>query len=188
MRVQPPRDKPAEQSGERPERADAAPGDQPSDPQAAFVAAYRRHLRPVGGFLARRVESQHVEDLAAEVFAIAWRRRDAVTPGEELPWLYGIAGNVVRNHRRSLRRQHDLLAGWRPADSAPSAEELVLADQGLADAWGTLRASEREVLALAVFEALPVAQIATVLGISANAVSIRLHRARQRLAAALDAD
>ena len=45
----------------------------------------------MSAYLARRVPRDDVEDLAADVFAIAWRKRASVTPGEELPWLYRIA-------------------------------------------------------------------------------------------------
>ena len=71
------------------------------------------------------------------------------------------------------------------ADSAPSAEDIVLADRTLAEAWARLRPKDREVLALALLEDLPVGAIATALGVSANAVSIRLHRAKRALAVQL---
>ena len=93
----------------------------PSD--ASFERAYTQYLPAVSGYLFRRVERQHVEDLAADVFAIAWRKRASVAEGEELPWLYRIAANVVANHRRKQANGTSLLAALRPADSAPSAEE-----------------------------------------------------------------
>jgi len=147
-----------------------------------FATVYAEHLPAISRYLARRVERDAVEDLAADVFALAWRKRDAVTPGEELPWLYRIAANLVANHRRRLAASASFIASLRPADSAPAADDIVLADQSLAAAWKQLKAKDREVLALSVFEELPVATIATALRVSANAVSIRLHRARKQLA------
>lgn len=147
-----------------------------------FATVYAEHLPAISRYLARRVERDAVEDLAADVFALAWRKRDAVTPGEELPWLYRIAANLVANHRRKRAASASFIASLRPADSAPAADDIVLADQSLAAAWKQLKAKDREVLALSVFEDLPVATIATALGVSANAVSIRLHRARKQLA------
>jgi RNA polymerase sigma-70 factor (ECF subfamily) len=147
-----------------------------------FAAVYGRHLPAVSAYLSRRVDYRDVEDLAADVFAVAWRKRETVTPGEELPWLYRIAANLVANHRRRQAASASFFAGLRPADSAPSAEEIVIGDQTLARAWVRLRVRDREVLALAVFEDLPVADIAVSLGVSANAVSIRLHRAKRALA------
>jgi RNA polymerase sigma-70 factor (ECF subfamily) len=148
----------------------------------AFVEAYRRHLPAMSAYLARRVEPAHVDDLAADVFAVAWRRRDRVAAGEELPWLYRIAANLVANHRRRQAAAASFLAGLRPVDSAPAAEDIVVVDRTLAEAWARLRPTEREVLALAVFEDLPPAAIATALGISVNAASIRVHRAKAALA------
>jgi RNA polymerase sigma-70 factor (ECF subfamily) len=157
-------------------------------PDDAFERAYSEHLPAVSGYLYRRVERRFVEDLAADVFAIAWRRRESVTPGEELPWLYRIASNVVANHRRKQATGVALFAALRPADSAPSAEEIVVEDAALADAWRALRVQDREILALALVEDLAPAQIAITLGISANAASIRLFRARKNLAARLSDD
>jgi RNA polymerase sigma-70 factor (ECF subfamily) len=154
----------------------------------AFERAYSQHLSAVGGFLYRRVERRFVEDLAADVFAIAWRRRASVTEGEELPWLYRIAANVVSNHRRKQATGLALLAALRPTDSAPSAEDIAIADASLSAAWRTLRSNEREILALALVEDLAIADVAIALGISPNAASIRLHRAKKKLADLLSSD
>ncbi len=159
-----------------------------SSRDASFERAYIRHLPAVSGYLFRRVERQHVEDLAADVFAIAWRKRASVAEGEELPWLYRIAANVVSNHRRKQATGGALVAALRPADSSPSAEDIVVADASLAAAWRQLRPAERELLTLALVEDLSPAELAVALGASVNAVSIRLHRARGRLAALLAAE
>ncbi|MBU1586536.1 MAG: RNA polymerase sigma factor [Actinobacteria bacterium] len=150
-------------------------------PDAQFERAYVQFLPAVSGYLYRRVQRQFVEDLAADVFAIAWRKRATVAAGEELPWLYRIAANVVANHRRSQASGFALLAALRPADSAPSAEDIVVADASLAGAWRRLRPAEREVLALALVEELPPAELAVALGVSVNAATIRVHRAKKRL-------
>ncbi len=147
----------------------------------SFAAAYAQHLRAVSAYLYRRVERSFVEDLAADVFAIAWSKREQVAPGEELPWLYRIAANVIANHRRRQASAASFFASFRAVDSAPSAEDIVIADQSLANAWKQLRPRDREVLALALLEDLPIATIALSLGISANAASIRLHRAKKVL-------
>jgi RNA polymerase sigma-70 factor, ECF subfamily len=148
----------------------------------AFAAVYSQYLPAIGGYLARRVEHRFVEDLAADVFAIAWSKRATVTPGEELPWLYRIAANLVANHRRRQATAVSLLFALGAIDTAPSAEDIAISDLALADAWGRLRPRDREVLALAVLEDLPIPTISTSLGVSANAVSIRLHRAKKTLA------
>jgi RNA polymerase sigma-70 factor, ECF subfamily len=154
----------------------------------AFERAYIQHLPAVSGFLYRRVERRFVEDLAADVFAIAWRRRASVAAGEELPWLYRIAANVVSNHRRKQATGIALLVALRPTDSAPSAEDIAIADASLSTAWRALRPRDREILALALVEDLAIGDIAIALGISANATSIRLHRAKKKLADLLSLD
>ena len=157
------------------------------DARAEFDDVYRQHLRAVSAYLARRVPRDDVEDLAADVFAIAWRKRSSVTPGEELPWLYRIASYQVANHRRKLASRAGALALFSAPDAAPAADGLLDSDPELARAWRRLSARHREVLALVVLDDLPVAQAAVALGVSANAASIRLHRAKKALAEQLAA-
>jgi len=152
-----------------------------------FEAVYTQHLGAVSRYLARRVARVDVDDLAADVFAIAWRKRGSVTAGEELPWLYRIASYQVANHRRRLAARASVLGLFSVPDSAPSAESLVTADAELARAWAAIAPRDREVLALVVLDDLAVADAAVALGISANAVSIRLHRAKKALAEQLNA-
>lgn len=158
------------------------------EPVEPFVAVYAEHLPAVSRYLARRVDRDDVDDLAADVFAIAWRKRAQVAPGEELPWLYRIAAYQVANHRRRLAARASVLGLLAVPDSAPSAESLVTADAELARAWAAISPRDREVLALVVIDDLAVAQAAVALGITPNAVSIRLHRAKKALAAAIDAE
>ncbi|MGL4339981.1 MAG: RNA polymerase sigma factor [Rhodoglobus sp.] len=151
-----------------------------------FAAVYSRHLPAISSYLSRRIDRRFVEDLAADVFAVAWTKRAAVAEGEELPWLYRIAANLVANHRRRQATGMWLVNALRSTDSAPSAEDIAVTDLTLAHAWRRLRPGEREVLALAVLEDLAPEAIARSLGISVNAVSIRLHRAKRSLAALLN--
>ena len=147
-----------------------------------FSALYREHQTPIAKFLARRVDFAEVEDLCSEVFEIAWNKRATAVDGFELPWLYRIAGFVVANARRRDTTRKRFIAGLKPVDHSPSAESIAVADIALAQAWAKLGAAERATLALVAFEGLRVEEAATALGISANAASIRLHRARTKLA------
>jgi RNA polymerase sigma-70 factor (ECF subfamily) len=155
------------------------------DARSEFEDVYRRHLPAVSGYLARRVARADVEDLAADVFAIAWRKRASVTAGEELPWLYRIASFQVSNHRRKLTSRAGVLALFSTPDAAPAADGLLDTDPELAAAWRQLPAGHREILGLVVLDDIPVGQAAVALGVSANAASIRLHRAKKALAEAL---
>lgn len=140
---------------------------------------------PIAKFLYRRVEVNDVDDLSAQVFEIAWRKGGTVTVGEELPWLYRVATNLVANHRRKHARAQHLLAAIVAPDTSPSAESIAVADIALADAWGRLPLASRQILALTALDGLSVSEAALALDITANAVSVRLNRARNQLRVAL---
>jgi RNA polymerase sigma-70 factor (ECF subfamily) len=145
---------------------------------------FEQHYGHVLAYARRRcAEPADADDVVAETFTIAWRRvRDI--PDEPLPWLYGVARRVLANQRRGRQRWLALLDRLRrePADvPTPPADggERVRA------AMARLRPQDQEVLRLAAWEGLTHAEVATVLGVSANAAAIRLHRARRHLAAEL---
>lgn len=150
--------------------------------QEQFTRTYRELLPAISRYLSRRVPEREVEDLAAQTFEIAWRKRADVAAGEELPWLYRIASFQVANYRRKHQSAVRYLVLSLVPESAPSAESLAIFDIDLAAAWRTLSSAEQSLLALVVFEGLSVQDAATASEISANAASIRLHRARKKLA------
>lgn len=159
------------------------------DAQTRFTELYRRHHAAVWTYALRRLPpGADPADAAAEVFAVAWRRLDGVPPEPEtLLWLYATARRVVANQARSAVRRQRLtgrLAGLRDSrepstDPQPTEHAEVLA------ALDRLRPADREAIRLVVWEDLPVQDVARVLGCSANAVSLRLGRARRRLGAEL---
>jgi RNA polymerase sigma factor (sigma-70 family) len=151
-----------------------------------FTTRFHQHRVPISQFLYRRIEANDVDDLVSEVFGVAWRKGERVTVGEELPWLYRVASNLVANHRRKNARAARLLATLFAPDTSPSAESLAVADISLAAAWGSLPAKSREVLALTALDGLTVTEVAASLGITPNAVSVRLARARTQIREALD--
>jgi len=147
-----------------------------------FVATFRSHLQDISKYLTRRVEVSQVEDLASEIFEIAWRKRDSCPEGFELAWLYKIAGFVVSNHRKKLSRRAITVPLLDHDRSAPSAEDVALDGSSVAQAFDELSAKDRQVLSLLVFEQLSIKEIAVVLGTTENNTSQRLKRARERLA------
>lgn len=155
--------------------------------QERFREIYRDFLGPIRAYLARRVSYGDVEDLAADVFAVAWKKRATVTAGEELPWLYRIASYIVANYRRKERHRLDVLWLFHEPDTAPGADALLESDPDLAAAWAMLSTQQRELLALVIVDGVPVADAARVFGISPNALSIRLHRAKKQLEQRLSA-
>jgi RNA polymerase sigma-70 factor (ECF subfamily) len=84
--------------------------DSVSEP-AMFSSVYERHLGAVGSYVARRVGPELSEDLTAEVFVRAFRKRAVFRDddGTALPWLLGIANNLIADHRRAERRRLEML-------------------------------------------------------------------------------
>jgi RNA polymerase sigma-70 factor (ECF subfamily) len=168
------------------------------DPQPAediyrgrFESCFREHYARLLAFTMRRVGGREAaEEVVADIYAVAWRRRDRI-PDLPLPWLYAIAANVIADQYRSTRRRHDLglrLANEARAGSsgADPAESLALREAFTA-AFGRLSAGEQEVLRLVAWDGLEVREAAEVLGCSQGAFRVRLHRARRKLARQLDA-
>lgn len=156
-----------------------------------FENCFRDNYAAVLAFAVRRLPDQATaEDAAAETFAVVWRRRDLI-PETPLPWLYAVALRVVSNQRRSGERRRRL--GDRlehEAGSPAGALELVdtLHDRdAFSRAIQRLSEREREILRLVAWDGLDAREAATVLGCSAAAFRVRLHRARRRLAKHLEA-
>jgi RNA polymerase sigma-70 factor (ECF subfamily) len=121
------------------------------------------------------------------VFLVAWRRFDSVPTGDQiLPWLYATGRRVLANQRRSRTRFVRLTARLRSNPEKPlDGPEITVIrneqNQGVLDALARLRPRDREVIQLALWEELSHAGIGEVLGCSARAATMRLHRALRRL-------
>ena len=147
-----------------------------------FEALAPALVEPLRRFLARRTDAATADDVLAETLLVCWRRLDDV-PDEALPWAYGVARNCLANAHRGARRQERVAAKIAivdpPAASTPGPGEGGDAD--LVEALAALRDEEAELLRLWAWERLTAGEIATVLDITPNAASIRLHRAREKL-------
>ena len=153
-----------------------------------FEGMFLRHRSEVLAYARRRVPPGTAEDIVAETFAVAWRRRDRI-PEAPLPWLYAVAGKLISNERRAVRRRGSLiegLIGERIGAAAPDPALIVDRRGAIADAFASLSGAQRQVLALAAWEGLDPADAARALGVSAVAYRVRLHRARRALAVALE--
>ncbi|MDA0174058.1 RNA polymerase sigma factor [Solirubrobacter taibaiensis] len=155
----------------------------PAGEREQFVALYGRHGAAVLAYARRRVGSDEAEDVLAETFLVAWRRRREV-PGDALPWLYAVAGNVVRNRLRAERRRGALQARMVGVAASAVVEEED-PDPKLGEALAQLKAIDREALLLTAWEDLAPDRAARAAGCSRATFHVRLHRARNRLAQAL---
>ncbi|MDH2427371.1 RNA polymerase sigma factor [Sphaerisporangium sp. TRM90804] len=157
--------------------------------EAVYLAGYERIL----GYAMRRCDSpEDAADVVAETFEIAWRRVADLPPGEEARlWLYGVARNVLANHRRRQTRHHarraELTEELAQLYARPFPAEENLEMGAIGRVFRELPDDDRELLALVAWEGLDAGEIARVLGGSRNAVRIRLHRARRRFSRALAA-
>jgi RNA polymerase sigma-70 factor (ECF subfamily) len=151
-----------------------------------FNSIYRAELGSITRFIARRVPDSEVEDLAGDLFEVAWQKRSSIPEGFEIPWLYKTARYLISNSRRKLDNRKRIFDSLRPPTSAPSAESIALADMELGASWGKLKPQEQEIIALWALEGLSNKEISMVIETSENAAAIRLTRAKASLKNFLD--
>ena len=161
----------------------------------AFAPIFDRHFNAVHRYLHRRAGLELADELAAETFLIAFERRATCRGESALPWLYGIATNLLRHRWRAERRQLRAYARsgvdrWAAyEDEATSRVDAEGAK--LAGALAAMRSQERDALLLYALAALSYEEIALALDVPVGTVRTWLHRAREvarrELAAETDA-
>jgi RNA polymerase sigma factor (sigma-70 family) len=155
------------------------------DPLERFADVYDHYYRNVLRYSLQHAEQGTAEDVASETFLIAWRRFPAI-PDPPLPWLLGVARNLLRKQVTAGLRRRELIArltvlscaadGF-TADTGDSVVERAAA----LDALASLPARDVEALTLVTWHGLDTADAAEVVGCSTRAFTVRLSRARQRL-------
>jgi RNA polymerase sigma factor (sigma-70 family) len=163
--------------------------------EAALGGLMERWELPVKRVLARMVfNATEAADLAQETFVRVWQQRERFRPDAEFrPWLFAIAVNLARNRLRWWRRRPEVeLAEWTEderADSTagPGAKRLEREERAAAvrDAIAALPIDLREALVLFEYEEMSQADIAAAVGATPKAVETRIHRAKEKLRAAL---
>lgn len=148
---------------------------------AAFEELFAATSSRVLAYCLRHIPRADAEDVLAETFVIAWRRWAETEP--DLPWLLGVARNLIHSHHRSAQRRFALterLQQW-DALTAPAAEVAAVDRAEALQALTALRDNDREALLLTAWDGLTATQAAAVLGCSTTTFQVRLHRARRRL-------
>ena len=150
-----------------------------------FTALFDQHADAIFNYCYRRTGNRSdAEDLLSAVFLTAWKRGTRMPRGRELPWLYGIAANVIRNHRRSQRRLERLrirLMREPAAEDRPTSTDEAIHIERMVRALDTLRPTERDVFILCTWQDLSYEDTAQALGIPVGTVRSSLSRARKKL-------
>lgn len=148
-----------------------------------FRRLVHEHSTAIGNYLRRRLYPltlADLDDLVEETLLVVWRRIDSVPEEAELPWMIGVARNVLRNARRSQYRRSSFESTLPRASDGPSAEDLVIADVSVRDALVSLNDDDREVLMLNAWDGLDTHALGVALSITTNAAAVRLTRAQAR--------
>lgn len=146
-----------------------------------FATVVERHLDEIFRYVARRIGPSAAEDVVADTFATAFARRKRydTSYSSALPWLYGIASNLLRRRRRQEERQ--LRAYARTGVDPVLSAEPELSARELAGVLAGLSLEEREPLLLLAWADLSYEEIAQALDIPVGTVRSRLNRARKKL-------
>ena len=157
------------------------------DDGASFALVFDRHFRAIHRFLRGRIGAELADDLASETFTTAFRRRAAydLTRPDAAPWLYGIAVNLLRQHRRSEERRLKAYARAAVPDSS-AADAGVPLDETVAGALLALGELDRNLILLYAWAGFSYAQLAEALDLPLGTVRSRLSRTRSKLRADLE--
>jgi len=160
------------------------------DPRA-FAPVFERHFAAVHGYLARRGGRMQADELAGEVFRIAFERRDRYDDAyqDARPWLFGIATRLwwraVRQAERSRRAYERAAVSANlvehALDEVDDRVDAAVSRARLGDAIERLAPGDRDALLLFAWEAMTYADIARALEIPIGTVRSRIHRARARM-------
>jgi RNA polymerase sigma-70 factor, ECF subfamily len=159
-----------------------------------FAALYDEHFPGIYHYVASRLGRDVADDVAADTFLIALRKRDGFDPGkgDVRPWLFGIATRLVAQHRRQEMRRYRALAKVSPQENVDGHEERVVnwvraegLQPRLARALAALPRGQRDVLLLSAVAEFSHEEISRALSISYGTVGSRLSRARRKVRSAL---
>lgn len=152
--------------------------------RARFEAVASEVYEPLQRYLRRRARPDDAADALADTLLVVWRRLDEV-PDQPVPWCIGVARRCLANQRRGDARRLRLVERTATQPSITSSgdpqEWVDRSEPELTAALATLSDSELEIVRLWAWERLEPREIALVLDLTANAVSVALSRAKRKL-------
>jgi RNA polymerase sigma-70 factor (ECF subfamily) len=160
-----------------------------TDPER-FADIFHRHWDEIYRYVARRLGPEAAEDVGSETFTVAFRNRGRydLTRADARPWLYGIATNLIAQHRRAERRRHQVLARadaeWASASFDDGSDARVTAERlgpRISSVLADLPAADRDLLLLIAWADLTYEQAAEALNVPMGTVRSRLHRVRKKI-------
>lgn len=160
-----------------------------SDPER-FAEIFHRHWDEIHRYVVRRLGPEGAEDVGAETFTIAFRNRGRydLTRPDARPWLYGIATNLIGQHRRAEKRRTQLLARTPAegtsgsfADRSDARVTAELLGPRIASVLAGLSAADGDLLLLIAWADLTYEEASEALGVPLGTVRSRLHRVRKKI-------
>lgn len=157
--------------------------------KSAFSTVYREHYQALLWYIQRRNggDLDHARDLVHDVWEIAWQRWHELPGGQQRPWLYGVAANLLANHHR--RQQRADKAYLKAAENLVTQHTTVVGERlewvdeldRVLHAMRQLKPQYQQALTVHAWEGLSGEALGKALGCSAAVASLRLFRARRRL-------
>jgi RNA polymerase sigma factor (sigma-70 family) len=157
---------------------------------AVFAVLFDRHYERIWRYACRRAGPAVADELASETFVRAFASRAQYDRGrlDASPWLYGIATNLLRGHRRAeARRMRAYARAAEPAESHGGLDgverrvDAAACAPRVAAALASLKPADRDAVLLLALADLDYEAIAIATGVPVGTVRSRLSRARRQL-------
>lgn len=143
------------------------------------------HYDAVFAYAGRRIGPDRASDIAADVFAVAWRRIGDIPAEHEKPWLISTARNLIRQDKKQQFRRQEMetrhQALERPLAEPADPASHIVEQHRVAQALAKLSEADRELVTLVAWDGMSLAEAAQILDCKPGTARVRWMRARNRL-------
>ncbi len=155
--------------------------------EISFHNIYQRYAQEVYRFSFWLCgNSDQAKDITSETFIRLWTTKNDIIVETVKAYLFTIARNLFLQRQRDRKETVDLDVNM--IDPAPRPDALTESRLELQNVLAALQALpevDRAAIIMRAYDDLSYQEIARVLGLSVNAIKVRVHRARLRLASHL---